>query len=45
MRQVLNRFADCEKKRILRECVLEAREQVLKERKKAEVPPKQKKVA
>jgi len=45
MRQVLNRFADCEKKKILRERVLEAREQALKEREKSEEPPKQKKVA
>ena len=44
MRQVLNRFADCEKKRILRERVLEMRERVAKA-KKPEEPAKQKKAA
>lgn len=45
MRQVLNRFADCEKKRILRERVSEALEQARKVREKAEDPPKQRRVA
>lgn len=44
MRQVLNRFADCEKKRILRERVSEMQEQMAKD-KKAEPPAKQKKAA
>lgn len=42
MRQVLNRFADCEKKRILRERVAEM--QQAKE-KQPDSPPKQKKAA
>ncbi len=49
MRQVLNRFVDCEKKRILNERVSEMREQQAKARltqeKAKEPPPKQKKAA
>lgn len=46
MRQVLTRFADCEKKRILRERVSEMQEQErLAKAKKPEDPPKQKKAA
>lgn len=42
MRQVLNRFADCEKKRILRERVEEMRQA---KEEQPDAPPKQKKVA
>lgn len=46
MRQVLNRFVDCEKKRILNERVSEMREQARLAQEKAEAPPpKQKKAA
>ena len=49
MRQVLNRFVDCEKKRILNERVSEMREQQEKakaaQEKAQEPPPKQKKAA
>lgn len=47
MRQVLNRFADCEKKRILRERVNEVEEQrrMAKEEQRDDPPTKQKKAA
>ena len=45
MRQVLNRFADCEKKRILRERVSEMREQQAKKRAVPATPKDQKKAA
>jgi hypothetical protein len=46
MRQVLNRFVECEKKQILQERVLEMEERIRKEKAHAEgAPPKQKKAA
>jgi len=45
MRQVLNRFADCEKKKILRERLSEMKEQKMMETKLADSPERRKKVA